>query len=148
MKDKVYIILLILLGLVFWVNPHLAYAHGASVKYESVVTYKIEAKYDSGTPIDNAQVLVYAPDNPAKVWAKGQTDKKGIYILTPDLSKTGSWLVQIRKAGHGASVNIQVEDGKIISGDTGLGKGQTIIMAISVVWGFVGTALYFSRRKG
>ncbi|MDW7674195.1 MAG: carboxypeptidase regulatory-like domain-containing protein [Bacillota bacterium] len=146
MKRK-FILALIISFLGIGVNLSPVLAHGANIKYESNMTYKIEATFEDGAPMDNAQVTIYAPDNPADPWEKGLTDENGIFYLSPDLSKAGLWLVQVRKAGHGVSVNITIDEGQFVSGETSLSKAQIILMTVSVLWGFVGTALYFSRRK-
>jgi len=133
--------------MIFVGNQSSAYAHGSNINYESEMTYKVEATFENGSPMANAQVSVYAPDNPSETWDQSITNENGVYYLSPDLSKSGTWFVQVRTGGHGASVNIEVDEGQLVSGDTGLSKTQIILMSVSVLWGFIGTALYFSRRK-
>lgn len=134
-----------------------AFAHGVKLTQQPTSAIEIQAAYDSGTPMVNAQVNVYAPDNPASPWRVGVTDDQGVFVFVPDPQKSGYWEVQVRQAGHGGVVSIPVGP------DLGIGKStpapvqssgsgvynplQKGIMLGSVIWGLVGTALFFSRRK-
>jgi nickel transport protein len=95
-----------------------------------------------------AQVAVYAPDDPTTPWLTGVCDDEGVFSFTPDTSKPGTWDVQVRLAGHGGIIHIPVGEGAAASG--GLGGYswlQIAIMATCVIWGSIGTALYFRRRR-
>ena len=94
------------------------------------------------------QVTVYAPDDPSTPWLTGTCDEEGRFIFTPDLSKSGTWDVQVRQSGHGDIVHIPIEEGGQLatSGSTGYTPLQIVLMGVSVAWGLVGTALFFSRR--
>jgi nickel transport protein len=123
-----------------------AFAHGAQITYQLKTTVEIEATYDSGEPMAEGQVTVYAPDDPATPWLTGVCDEEGRFAFTPDPSIPGTWDVQVRQAGHGDMVHIPIgEEGAAASG-TGFTPLQIVLMAGSVVWGAVGTALFFSRR--
>jgi len=135
--------LLIILGL-----PMQAYAHGARIEYTSSMAINIVAKYDSGEPMGGAQVVVYAPDNPSTPWLTGVCDDEGRFTFTPDSTKPGTWDVQVRQAGHGDIVHIPVGEDAVVSGSTNSYSAlQIALMAVCVVWGIAGTALYFSRRR-
>jgi nickel transport protein len=134
--------------LMLLVLPAQALAHGVNIEYSSDVEITIVAKYDTGTPMAGAQVTVYAPDDPATPWLTGVCDDEGVFSFTPDTSIPGIWDVQVRLAGHGGIVHIPVGEGAAGSG--GLGGYswlQIAIMAACVIWGSVGTALYFRRRR-
>lgn len=122
-------------------------AHGASIEYISSVGIELTATYDSGTVMSEAQVFVYAPNDPATVWLTGMTDEQGRFFFTPDPDIPGTYTVQVRQAGHGAIVHIPVGEGSAASGGSGLTTVQIILMSASIVWGFIGTALYFSGRN-
>jgi nickel transport protein len=125
-----------------------ALAHGTKFEYQARVSYEILATYDDGTPMSKAQVTVYAPNEPSKLWTTGTCDENGRYVLTPDTSITGEWTVQIRKAGHGGMLNIPVgENNQATTGSTGYTPVQLAIMIIAVLWGLLGTGLYFKREK-
>lgn len=125
-----------------------ALAHGVNIEYTSEVQVSIVAKYDNGEPMAGAQVAVYAPDEPSTPWLTGECDEEGRFSFTPDTSRPGIWDVQVRLAGHGAMVHIPVGEGTASTGGVGgYGPLQLAVMVACVVWGSIGTALYFSRRR-
>lgn len=138
-----FYILVLALGL-----PTKAFAHGAKIEYTVDVTIELVAAYDNGEPMAGAQFVVYAPDDPSTPWLTGVCDDEGRFSFVPDTSKPGTWDVQVRQAGHGDIVHIPVGEDTPVTGSTGgYTTLQIVLMALCVVWGSVGTALYFSRRK-
>ena len=131
------------------VLPTQAYAHGVNIEYTSNVEIEIIARYDTGTPMAGAQVAVYAPGEPSTPWLTGVCDNEGRFSFTPDTSQPGIWDVQVRLAGHGGIIHIPVggEEAAVTDSGGGLSHLQIGLMAACVVWGSVGTALYFSRRR-
>jgi len=131
--------------------PAPALAHGVSIQYTSDIEITIIAKYDSGEPMAGAQVAVYAPDDPSTPWLTGVCDDEGRFSFTPDASKPGIWDVQVRLAGHGGMVHIPVGEGTATTGGIGGIGGysylQIVLMAACVIWGSIGTAFYFRRRR-
>jgi nickel transport protein len=129
------------------------WAHGANISFQSTQAIEIQARYDGGTPMADAQVTVYAPDNPATPWLTGITDEEGKFMFTPDTSLTGNWDIKVRQAGHGDLISIPLgtngEESAVapVSGNASYTPLQKALMAAVGVWGFVGTALFFSRRK-
>jgi nickel transport protein len=124
-----------------------ALAHGARIEYTINMAVEIVAAYDSGEPMAEAQVTIYAPNDLENPWLTGTTDDVGRFTFTPDPAIPGTWDVQVRQAGHGDIVHIPVGEGVASAGSTGFTTVQILLMSACVVWGFVGTALYFSRRK-
>jgi nickel transport protein len=132
--------------------PSLLHAHGAIMDYTVARSIVINARYDTGRPMSEAQITVFAPDNPARPWLTGIADQEGRFSFVPDPSIPGTWAVQARQAGHGAMVHISMdaldEAGQAMRhqtpGATALQRG---LMAAAIVWGFVGTALFFSRKR-
>ena len=130
------------------VLPMQVYAHGARIEYTSSTEIEIVAKYDTGEPMGGAQVVVYAPDDPSTPWLTGVCDDEGRFTFVPDSTKPGTWDVQVRQAGHGDMVHIPVGEGAVVAGSSGgYSVLQIVLMAVCVVWGIAGTALYFSRRR-
>lgn len=87
-----------------------AYAHGVVINYtvnEETGELEFEALFDNGEPMANAQVTIYAPDDPAKPWLTAKADENGRYAFAPD--QVGEWDVQFRVAGHGDIVHINIE---------------------------------------
>jgi len=105
------------------------------------------AAYDSGEPMAGAQVTIYAPDDPSTPWLTGVCDDEGRFSFTPDTAKTGTWDVQVRQAGHGDIVHIPIGVASTGNGGGGNTPLQIVLMAVCVVWGSIGTALYFARRR-
>ena len=124
-----------------------AAAHGARVEYKTSMAVEIHATYDTGEPMGGGQVTVYAPDDPSTPWLTGVCDEDGRFTFTPDPSKPGTWDVQVRQSGHGDMVHIPIGESMAVAGGTGYTPLQIVLMAACVVWGFVGAALFFSRRR-
>ncbi len=124
-----------------------ALAHGAKIEYTVSMAVELQATYDTGEPLAGGQVTVYAPGDPSTPWLTGVCDEEGRFIFTPDPNRPGTWDVQVRQAGHGDIVHIPIGEGVATSGGGGFTPAQIALMAVSVVWGFVGTALFFSHKR-
>ncbi|MEA5543084.1 MAG: carboxypeptidase-like regulatory domain-containing protein [Limnoraphis robusta] len=158
----------LILGLVLFSSLGLsekALAHGVKIEHNATQAIEINAKYDTGAPLENAQVTVYAPDDPTTPWKQGTTDNQGNFMFTPDPSKIGYWEVKVRQAGHGGLISIAVgnntnntqvsaaqptenqnEQSSFYSKTSqGLSPIQKGLMIGSILWGCVGTALFFSK---
>lgn len=207
-------------------------AHGVRTEHrffveDGIVKIEICATYDVGEPMSEAQVAIFSPNDLANPWKTGQTDKAGCFTFAPDLSIPGTWDVQVRLAGHGDMMHIEitgdegktlksesgeaaaeksteeslvegtvdkteaekvaasqepvyvvvggpagntaplvqivVNDGSVVVGDATLPTGakavhsapvgvgystaQIVVMAACVIWGFIGTALFFASRR-
>jgi len=128
--------------------PAKAYAHGVDIEYTSSVEIEITAQYDTGEPMSGAQVTIYAPDDPSNPWLKGTCDDEGQFTFTPDTSMPGEWKVRVIEGGHGDWAYITVtESGVEFSGGSGYTTLQIVLMSLCVVWGIIGTTLFFLRRK-
>ncbi|MBN1433221.1 hypothetical protein JW921_00570 [Candidatus Fermentibacterales bacterium] len=126
-----------------------AQAHGARILWEADgPVVRIEALYDDGTPMAGAQVIVYSPADPSEPWLHGATDDTGRFCFEPDdREASGTWDVQVRQAGHGDIVHVDLVDpAPEARGGGGPGTLQMIVMAVCVGWGFVGTFFFFSWR--
>ena len=146
-------------------------AHGTKISYENTEAIVIKAAYNTGEPIGKAQISVYAPDNPSQPWLTGTTDSKGRFLFQPDSTKSGNWEVKVRHLGHGGVVKVPVTTAqpketqqiqptaspnsstpeqvvRVPESDsleyTPVQRG---LMIASVIWGFVGTTLFFLNRK-
>ncbi|MCW6036551.1 carboxypeptidase-like regulatory domain-containing protein [Spirulina subsalsa FACHB-351] len=138
-------------------------AHGSRVEYRTTEAITLKASYDNGEMMKNAQVTIYAPNDPQTPWLQATTDEKGEFVFTPDPSIPGNWEVTVRQAGHGNIVSIPVGDSTTEAGETPEGETppvrqatgssggytpmQKAVMAGLGIWGFVGTALFFTRRN-
>lgn len=147
-------------------------AHGSKITYQQTQSLEIIAEYDNGEPMKNAQVVIYAPKNPTQPWLKGITDNQGKFRFTPDSSLVGDWSVKVRLGGHGKIINIPISStstasnfknntGNFQNQETMMIKSgitseinnvqhtmlQKLMMAATGIWGFIGTALFFARKK-
>ncbi|MDJ0570432.1 MAG: carboxypeptidase regulatory-like domain-containing protein [Pleurocapsa sp. MO_192.B19] len=152
-KRYFFLTLLVLIAV-----PKKVLAHGANIEYRETSAITIQAKYDDDTPMAHAQVVIYAPSDRTTPWLKGTTDESGNFTFVPDAepNNVGDWDVKVRQSGHGDITTIPVTGSKLAQNvtDTQLsatGAGYTsmqkAVMAVSSIWGFVGTALFFSRSK-
>ncbi len=145
-KRFVFFSCILLIALVLPAGPLLA--HGVALEYSGLSAIQIAARYDNGEPMADAQVAVFAPGNPAEPWLTGTTDSEGRFLFVPDPGIPGLWEVQVRLAGHGGLLRIEVEDGQFTASETaGFTNAQKALMVGSVIWGLIGTALFFSRRR-
>lgn len=146
-----------------------AIAHGANITLQDVRAYEIQAVYDSGEPMVKAQVSVFGSDNPQVPIETGTTDDQGRWVWVAD--QPGTWTFQVRQAGHGGLAEIEVlpqgEAVDLVSPDGATTTNSTSSQALaahqmrgpatsplprwiaigSVLWGAIGTALFFSRRS-
>lgn len=136
-------------GLLLFLVPIKGAAHGVQISSAMVNGIEITALYDSGQPMVGGQVNVYTPDDPLVPWLTGICDEQGKFFFIPDYSRPGLWEVQVRLAGHGDLIRIEITGSEevIATGATGLSSLQKAVMALTVIWGAVGTALFFSRRR-
>lgn len=152
--------------------PSAALAHGVVVDHEQVDAVRIDAHYDSGEPMVDAQVSVYSPEDAAEPWLSGSIDEDGVFLFAPD--GAGTWQVEVRQAGHGETVRVEVaepeeeepsggagppeaderqapvpEERSDASGGEVSGQGvlQTVVMGALAVWALVATALYFAGHR-
>lgn len=131
--------------------PIAAGAHAALLSAETVDAIALYARYDTGEAMMQAQVIIYSPADPTTVWSRGTTDDDGRYLFVPDPDVAGRWTIQVRQAGHGAMVHVETagEAGDaVVSGPQEQSTLQRLVMVGLVVWGALGTALYFRRGRG
>ena len=147
-------------------------AHGTKISYENTEAIVIKAAYNTGEPMGKAQISVYAPDNPSQPWLTGTTDEKGRFLFQPDSTKSGNWEVKVRHLGHGGVVRVPVtsiaqptetQQTQPKASPNSSTPEQVVrvsesenfeytpvqrgLMIASVIWGCVGTGLFFSNRK-
>lgn len=141
----------ILAGLALSLLASQALAHGAFVDVAPASATSISARYDTGEVMVDAQVAVFAPDDPAQPWLTGRTDTAGRFVFVPD-DRAGRWAIQVRQAGHGAMGYAEIGADSTITAVTAargasLSVMQKLLMLACILWGAVGTALYFRRTK-
>jgi len=98
-------------GLSLAVHPKLAMAHAVETNYAmDLLTTELEftSTFSTGEPMQNAEVLVYAPGNPTEPWITGKTDDAGRFAFMPDTKQVGEWTVHIQKEGHADILKVPV----------------------------------------
>ncbi len=133
----------------FWllITP-LAHAHGTEITAQpDGRTITINALFDTGEPMAEAQVLIYAPDDPQATWQKGVTDDAGLYSFEIDPALAGDWSINIRTAGHGQWLYLTVAaDGTVdVNNPDDRPAWVKWSMAAVVVAGLIGIGAW-SRR--
>ena len=147
MKIK-FLIFIFIFSLIY---THGLLAHGTKYEIIDKNILAIKAMFDSGIPMANSKVLLFPPGE-AKASITTQTDENGIFYIAPE--KSGTWVAQVRESGgHGMRINLEIDESMQVKGGSRMqGSGTTmlqkIIMAACVIWGFIGTALYFRGKKG
>lgn len=126
-----------------------AYSHGTEYEIIRSELVVIRASLDTGEAMAESDVLIFAPGE-TDVSDKTITDKDGVFSFLPD--KPGTWIIQVRgKEGHGLRINLDIDESLKLAADQNLSSAipllQKIVMVICVLWGFIGTFLYFKRRK-
>ncbi len=124
-----------------------ALGHGVELSSSIREGVEISAAFEGGGPMAEAQVSVFAPGEPVEPWLRGSTDEDGRFFFVPDYERPGTWEVQVRQAGHGGIVRVEIDsEGAVQTTAGGLTALQRALMAACVIWGSIGTALYFRRR--
>lgn len=143
----IFYLLLTALLLIFFSSP--ASAHGVKITAKPLQQVEIQANFDTGDPMAGGQVNIYAPGEPGVPWQKGICDEQGKYVFSPDPNLKGRWEIQVRHSGHGDIVyfNFGEDNQTAAASSNSLTTTQKALMTISVLWGFIGTGLYFARRN-
>lgn len=123
------------------------YAHGLEYEVSTREAFAVRLFYSDGEMMSYAPYKVFPPGG-GSVFQNGLTDKNGMVVFSPD--SPGEWRVQANDdLGHGARVMVNVGVGNMKP--TGVAVGslsalQKVLMALCVVWGAIGTALFYRRR--
>lgn len=125
-------------------------AHGTSIELTvNENRVDVHALFDTGEPMSNAQITVYAADNPREAWLSGEADEEGRYSFEVDNSISGAWGISVRTAGHGELLHFDVtRNGRIIiDQSTERTPLQTALMVVGVLAVLGGVAWFFSRSR-
>lgn len=147
MKRSVFIIGFLLYLFYIPQIDNILLAHGLLYDLKMGKTLIIKVGYDGGEPMSYSEIKIYSPDGDKLEYQNGFTDANGNFAFIPN--RAGKWKIVISDGmGHVFSKDLMVNEGiKIEAITQGLGPWQKLIIAISIVWGLIGTALYFKRVK-
>ncbi len=125
-----------------------AFAHGgASTISIDETTVTILAKFDDGEIMNQAQVVIYSPDDPENEWLTGVADDDGIFSFAIDPELEGRWSVKVRKAGHGEFIYLNVAADGTVSAENESNGLVRSIMAVFIVAVFFIIALIYSQKN-
>ena len=146
MKAQSFAVSLILSAAVLL--PSFLHAHGAHHEVIKNGAIGVKISLHSGAPWRDARVKIFAPGETATHF-ETVSDPRGMITFFPH--KPGTWILQVRgKDGHAMRINLKVDDKMIpvVTPPEGVFTGgQKALMALAIVWGLIGTALFFNRRK-
>lgn len=134
-------------------TPPLVQAHGAIISRTTQTVICVQATYDSGQPMAGAQMAVFSAADPTRARLTGIADNNGHYCVVSPPPADGAISIQARLAGHGAIIHIPADAERGFTQDSsprtaaGYNTTQRVVMAASIVWGCIGTALYFAGRR-
>lgn len=124
-------------------------AHGTDIRVTvDGATIQIAARFETDEPMSDAQIIVYAPDNPQEPWLSGVADTEGAYAFDLDPTLVGEWAITIRTGGHGEIVHLDVSrNGSVtVQQNNERSAWQTALMAGAVVAALGGVAFYFNKN--
>lgn len=148
-KRPFWLILPFLFGLLLFAAPVLAHGTAIEMTVVNETTLELRALFDTGDPMSEAQITVYAADNPSQAWHKGVADGQGFYAFEVDEMIRGQWAISVRTAGHGEILHFDVtRNGKIELEQTAERPfWQTILLAAGVIAVLGGIAYWYSRPQ-
>ncbi len=125
------------------------FGHGARVIWRMQGdSIHVSASFDDGQPLVRAQVTVFSGAAPSVPYIVGMTDENGEFSFLPDEEESLNWDVQVRSAGHGDIVHISLTEDSAADNEQGrFTTLQIVLMSVCVVWGFIGTAFFFSAKR-
>ncbi len=146
--------LMVFLFFIIMASSGRLYAHGLfhEIRQDGAVTVRL--KYHDGGPARNVAVKVFAPGNDKAEYQSGKTDRNGTFSFLADAA--GEWKIRVNYGvGNGITIKAPIGDTMLRARpDEGHGHGraipwwQQLLMAASIVWGFMGFFFFFQNRKG
>jgi nickel transport protein len=135
--------------------PSAAFAHSVETDYFLTPKSELEfqVKFSSGEPFHDAQVQVYAPNEPSKPWMEAKTNAEGNFAFQPDKSVQGDWTVKIGELEHSDILTVPVTQQGVnvdqISErpDNPKGTNQFVVLGFMIVSGGIGTRLLSYLKK-
>ena len=100
-------------------------------------THEVTAQFATpdGKPMANAEVRVYAPDDPSKVALTGRTNGDGKFVFEAD--RDGFWSAEARSADYVARVMIHV------GGEASSSNQISPLLVIGLLVLLLGTAIWY-----
>lgn len=131
-------------------SPSDLFSHGLGYQVLNKNIVGLEVQYDNGAPLIEQDVIVYRPGNTQEAFLKSKTNEQGQFFFKPD--KAGEWIIVFKdQMGHAVRANIKINKDRFVD-DQEANHGsysfsQKLVMIFSVLWGLIGTALFFSKKN-
>ena len=122
-----------------------AHAHGMLAKVRaSTPAVVVACAYTDGDPVD-AEVLVYSPAEPGRIFQRLRTDIRGLASFVPD--SAGAWRVVADDGmGHRTELELAVEDGAVAVASDSRPSWSEVHLALAVAALMI--AGWWIRRAG
>jgi nickel transport protein len=114
--------------------------------FDLFATHEVTAQFATpdGKPMANAEVRVFAPDDPSKVALTGSTNAEGKFVF--DADRDGFWSTEARSSDYVARVMIRV------GGEAEPHSGPSPFLIIGVLVVLLGLAIWYrllrARARG
>ena len=102
---------------------------------------ELHSEFPNGEPLKGANVVIYAPNQPGRIWAKGVTSSEGRFDFAPDIAIKGDWEVQITRAGHADILTVPVSANGIEADLVSQTAASDLHYAEASPWAIVGSVL-------
>ncbi len=151
-------VLAIVFTLTFF-NANVANAHGVKWEVSQIQAQGFIFSYADGSTIKKADVKVFGPNDPQKLYQEGKTDKNGNFAFIPNSS--GAWILTANDgSGHlvTAKLSLKDEDLAKVQSETSSEinmanqvesavKPYKMGVIVSILLNIALLALYFKRKK-
>jgi len=119
-------------------------AHGVEIRVRSS-SYGVQFFYDDGSPMSHCDVEVFEKGKDEVVYS-GTTDPQGCFAMVPE--HAGHWIMRINDGmGHGQVHEFEIGEEVPKVTATGFGKGQKVLIGLSVLFGLTGIATFAASKR-
>jgi len=102
---------------------------------------ELRSEFPNGEPLKGANVAIYAPNQPGRIWAKGVTNSEGRFDFAPDIAIQGDWEVQITRVGHADILTVPVSENGIEADLVSQNAASDLHYAEASPWAIAGSVL-------
>ena len=122
-------------GTIVWLGfASVVQAHGILAEVRaSTPAVVVACAYTDGDPVD-AEVLVYSPAEPGRIFQRLRTDIRGLASFVPDTA--GTWRVVVDDGmGHRTELQLAVEEGAVTEASDGRPSWSVahLVLAVAVL---------------
>ena len=140
MKKNYFFFLLIFILL----NTKNIWPHGVGVNILRN-SIGLQAIYEDGVPISKAQFTFYKINNDNPFLVLTANDIGQVFFFPKKDEKL--YVKYNDSLGHGGEINLSISKGELVISTQKDSMFPRVIVIIAVVWGFIGTALFFLKKR-